>query len=680
MSLLGIGITGLNVSQASLQVTGNNISNANNPAYSRQRVELGTLPEQLRGPGFIGSGAILEDVSRTVDEFLTRQIRLDTSSFNNLDIFSSNASQIDTLLADEFSSLSPAISSFFAALAESSQDPTSEPARQVVLSNAEGLAQTLNTLTDRVIQQNDSVNGQLDSLTSQVSSISVALAELNVSISDEIARSGGAQPNQLLDQREELLRQLSEFVSVTTVQNNDYLDIYVGNGQPLVIGGASGSLSIANSTNDPGSVEITFIDPNGAGQEITDFISGGKIGGLLEFQGGVAGETINALGRIALGLADSLNQQNALGIDSDGNIGGNIFQDINDPALIDNRVSIDSTNSAPGSQAMSVLITDVSQLTTSDYRLNVVDNDGSAPLDYQLIRLSDNSSTIINGVAGAQSLVVDGFSIDIPASTQGNLALGDEFLITPTRGGATDIAVTMARIEELAYGAPIATDNALGNTGSGLISQGEMLSIVSDADIAFSPANPLYSGPGLLAGEVLIRFTSATDYTVYENSNQTAPEALFSGTITPGQSNSIFDDVPGDPNYIGFQIEISGIPAAGDEYTIGLNANGSSDNRNAIALSEIRSANILDGGSANFENSYGRLIEDVGTVTSQALIGSSAAESLLAQSQASRDSIAGVNLDEEAANLIKFEQAYNASAQIINIARQTFDSLLSALR
>ena len=680
MGLLGIGITGLNVSQASLQVTGNNISNANNPAYSRQRVELATLPEQLRGPGFIGAGAILEDVSRTVDEFLTKQIQLDTSSFNNLDIFASNASQIDLLLADEFSSLSPAISNFFAALAESSQDPTSAPARQVVLSNAEGLAQTLNTLTGRVIQQSESVNGQLASLTSQVSSLTTALARLNVDIADEIARSGGAQPNQLLDQREELLRQLSEFVAVTTVPNNDYLDIYVGNGQPLVIGGAAGSLGVSPSTNDPGSTEITFIDPNGATQEITDFVSGGKIGGLLEFQGGVASDTINALGRIAIGLAESLNQQNALGIDSDGNIGGNIFRDINDSSLIDNRVRVDSNNSDPGNQAMSVLITDVSELTTSDYRLIVVDNDGSAPLDYQLIRLSDNSATTINGVAGAQSLVVDGFSIDIPASTQGNLALGDEFLIIPTRDGATDIAVTMNRIEALAYAAPIVTDNALGNTGSGLISQGQMLSIVSDAEIAFAPTNPLYSAPGLLAGEVLIRFTSATDYTVYENSNQTAPEALFSGTIIPDQSNTIFDSAVGDPNYIGFQVEISGLPAAGDEYTISLNANGSSDNRNAIALSDIRSANTLDGGSVNFENAYGRLIEDVGTVTSQALISSSAAESLLTQSQASRDSIAGVNLDEEAANLIKFEQAYNASAQIINIARQIFDTLLGSLR
>lgn len=681
MSLLGIGITGLNVSQTALQVTGNNIANANNPAYSRQRVELTTLPEQLHGSGFVGSGAALEDISRLVDDFLTKQIRLDTASFNSLGAAAANNSQIDTLLADEFSSLGPALGGFFAALAESSQDPSSEPARQVVLSRANGLAQTLNTLTSRVNQQAEAVDGQISAITTQVSSLAKGLAELNVKIADEVARSNGhAQPNQLLDQREELLRQLSELVSIQTVENNDSLDVFIGNGQPLVVGGEAGSLGVVASKSQAGSLDVTFVDQNGGQQIVSRFISGGKLGGLMEFRGGVAADAVNSLGVIAIGIADSLNQQNALGLDLDGNLGGTIFRDINDIGLQGERVRVDASNSNPNNQSMTVAITDVPQLVASDYVLNIVDNDGSAPLDYQLIRLSDNSSSLINGVAGAQSIEADGFSIDISAATQSNLGLGDRFYISPVGNGGNDMAVVMSRVQELAYAAPVVTDGAIGNTGDGLISAGRMLAIVDDADIALAPANPLYSSPGVLAGELLIQFDSATSYTVYENSNKTAPEVLFSGSFTPGQQNSIFGDDSSSANFIGFQLEISGIPQAGDEFTVQLNANGSSDNRNAIAMGAIRNQDILAGGSSNFENAYGSLIERVGTSTAQATISFSAAESLLQQSQASRDAMSGVNLDEEAGNLIKFEQTYNAAAQIINIARQIFDTLLSAVR
>jgi flagellar hook-associated protein 1 FlgK len=681
MSLLSVGITGLNVSQTSLKVTGNNIANANNPAYSRQRVEIGTLPERFTGGGYIGNGASLEAISRLVDDILVKQIRLDTSSLNNLEVAGANLSQLDTLLADEFSSLGPAVDEFFAALSESSQNPSSEPARQVVLSKADNLAQTMSALTNRINQQSGTVNGQISSMTAQISSLAEGVAALNIKIANEVGRSGGdGEPNQLLDQREELLRQMYELVSISVVENNGFTDVFVGSGQQMVIGGNAARLGVERSQTNSSNLEVTFVDENGSSQVISSLLSGGQLGGYLEFREGLANDAINTLGLIAIGIAGSLNQQNSLGLDLDGNLGGNIFRDINDPTLLTQRVQINSNNSSPANQSMSVSITDITQLVASDYRLNVIDNDGSAPLDYQLIRLSDNSSTIINGVAGAQSIVVDGFSLDIPLSTQSNLALEDKFYISPTRGGSTDINVVMSRVQELAYAAPIVSDAAIGNTGDGLISAGRMLAIVDDADIALSPANPIYSSPGVLAGEVLIQFDSPTSYTVYENSNRTAPEILFTGTITPGQENSIFGNDIGDANFIGFQLEINGRPDAGDEYTISLNTNGSSDNRNAIALGALRNQDILDGGSSNFENTYGSLIERVGTTAAQAKISIEAAESLLQQSQANRDALSGVNLDEEAANLIKFEQTYNAAAQVINIARQLFDTLLSSLR
>ena len=329
---------------------------------------------------------------------------------------------------------------------------------------------------------------------------------------------------------------------------------------------------------------------------------------------------------------------------------------------------------------MAINITDVGQLTTSDYRLSVVDNDGAAPLDYRILRVSDNATTIVNGVAGAQSIAIDGFSIDISSATQANLALNDQFRIRPTRAGGADTTVDITRLQELAYSVPVVTDAKIGNNGTGVISSGEMLAIVDDSALALNPTNPIYQSAGVLAAPVLIQFTTATDYTVYETSDPFNPAVLFSGTIIPGQKNEIFGSQGTDPNFIGFQVTIDGAPQVNDEFTIDFNQNGSSDNRNAAALSGIRAQNILDGNSTNFENSYGSLIERIGTQTAQAKVGRDASESLLFQSQASRDSMAGVNLDEEAANLIKFEQAYNASAQLITVARQIFDTLLSSLR
>lgn len=675
MSLLGLGISGITASQTSLQVTGNNIANAGVEGYSRQRVELSTRPEQLQGGSFVGAGNTVDAINRIVDDFLTNQIRLDTSSSSSFGIFASNIEQVDSLLADDFSGLSASISEFFSAIESSAQDPTSEPARQVVISQADSLAQRINSLTGRVEQQLNSVNSQITSLSSQATTLIDGIAKLNGGIEDQVARGSGAQPNQLLDQRDDMLRQLSEIISVSTVKDGDSLNVFIGNGLPVVIG--ENALALGTEQG-PDNLDVVLVGANGVRQKVTHLMSGGEMAGLLDFRD-VGSELVNSIGRIAIGVADSINEQNALGIDLEGNLGGDIFRDVNAGSIPRQRVTADAENSAPSLQNIEVNITDVSQLTTSDYRLSVIDNDAAGPLDYQILRISDNTSTIVNGVAGAQSIAIDGFSIDISPATQGNLAVEDQFYIQPTRSGGADVMVDISRVQELAYAAPIITDTKIGNNGSGVISSGEMLAIVDDSSLALSPANPLYALPGILAAPILIRFTNATDYTVFENSNPFSPEALFSSTIVPGQENDIFGAQSTDPNYIGFQVTIDGSPQAGDEFTIGFNGNGSSDNRNAAALSSIRSRDILDGGSTNLENSYGSLIEKIGTRTAQARVSRDASESLLFQSQASRDSVAGVNLDEEAANLIKFEQAYNASAQLINISRQIFDTLINSL-
>jgi flagellar hook-associated protein 1 len=675
MSLISVGLSGLNVSQTALRVTGNNIANAGSPSYSRQRVELGTRNEQLTGGGFLGQGAAVDDITRVINQFQIDQLRRDTTAFHSLNSFASNLEQLDSLLATETGGLGDSISTFYSALESSIQDPTSAPARQVVISSAESLAKSFNTIYDRIAQQTSSINSQLESFTSQVSALSVGIAELNATIEEQIGRGQGSEPSQLLDERDELLKQLSELVSVKTVaEPSGAVNVFIGNGQTLVVGTLANTLDVQPSVTDPGNNDILFVG-QGSTQVVTSFISGGMMGGMLDVRGQIFTPAVNEIGRLAMAVADTLNQQNQAGLDLEGNFGQNIYRDINDASLTGQRAIINPNNVSAADRNLNVTIDDIGQLTTSNYDLNLFDDGAGGDLDYRLVRESD--STVVTGSLAlpltfpATITSADGFTINL---TSGSFQAGDNYEIRPTANGARDITAQMTRPQELAYALPIVTDAETGNTGTGVISQGSVIEILNGAGDPFATA-------GQLSPPLLIRFSSATAYTVFDNSNPASPAVQFTGTILPGQSNKIFLDAPGTaPQYTGYQVEISGAPAAQDEFAIGYNANSTSDNRNGVVMGASRTNNTMESGTLTFEDAYGTFVEETGTETARTRISLDAAESLLVQSQEARDSIAGVNLDEEAANLIKFEQAYNASAQVITIARQIFDTLLQAFR
>jgi flagellar hook-associated protein 1 FlgK len=399
---------------------------------------------------------------------------------------------------------------------------------------------------------------------------------------------------------------------------------------------------------------------------------------LLDFRNNELTEALNGLGRIAISLAGSVNDIHNNGLDLNGAYGLDFFGDINTPIKIAERVVSDSRNALPVDRVVTATVTDVKQLTTDNYIVQLSNPDADGILDYQVFRQSDGavlSSAEFPAAGFPQSILIDGLSIDL---TSGSFQAGDKFFIRPTAFGARDISVNLARPQQLALAQPIRTENSLGNVGKGKISAGSIIDVYSDAaNTTFLPA---FATPGKLSPPILIRFTNATTYNVYDNTNASSPTLITAGVgFTPGQTNKVFADVPG-VGYTGYQVELSGFPSAGDEFKIGFNANGISDNRNATAIAGLRIAGTMDNGSASFEESYGRLIEEIGSRTAQVGISRESSEALLLQSTAIRDSISGVNLDEEAANLIRFEQAYNASAQIINVARQVFDTLLAAFR
>jgi len=886
--LLKIGSSGLTAYQAALKVTGNNITKANDPGYSRQEVTFVARPADVIGAGYIGNGILADGVRRLADQFLTNQLRLDTASFNRLDTYLKNTSQVDSLLADESTGLSAGLERYFSALQAGVDDPSSIPVRQSIISEASGLVERFHTLSAQLTNQNDVINNQLTTAAGQISSLANSIAQLNKAITAASGTSNGNLPNDLLDQRDEKVRQLSELIDVRTVrQDNGAINVFIGKGQALVIGNEANKLEAQAGVDDPFRVDLGFVDGIQF-QNVNQLLTGGSLGGMLDFRRETLDRAFNEFGRISLAVTDSINQQQKMGLDLEGKLGTSFFRDINDSSLVYGRAVGQTGNALPDDRIISVEIDDTSKLTTADYILEITGNGASYKLTYE-----DSGKVAASGaLSGAYpySIEVDGISINLES---GSFQNGDKFLIQPTRTAAADMQMQLARAQEIAFASPISTGSNLGNTGAGVISQGEMLSIYqADGQTLLDT----FATPGALSPPIAIRFTSEYTYDVYDATDPANLADLVppmrGRTFIPGLQNAVFgtdpnqtsvsttapstaaatagavngfagetitirqtdpvtgvsstqsatfvagasariaaqqlsqlsgvtaygdtratvqitdvgagamtlslngidltstlsgsvpnpitadflrDRINSDPQlqasritavsdgtnlsvraltgedlqfsvtgggagdslnitsingqtptgataiavgatstvggtlttemansgqlqssvaapggrftapadqsintYKGYQVSLSGKPVKGDEFFVNFNEDGSSDSRNAAALVALQTADTIGGGKLSFQDAYGQLVEFVGTVTSQARINQEASDALLQQSQSNRDSVAGVNLDEEAARLIQFEQAYNASAQVINIARQIFDALLAA--
>ena len=670
--LLNIGKSGLMAHQTALETVGHNIANANVDGYSRQRTVQATGVPQFTGAGWQGNGVITSDIQRVSDQFLTNQFRADAGAFSGLDNTVASLQQIESMLGDDQSGLNTAMQQFFSAIQAASNDPTSLPARQQVLSQAQALEGRLNDLTRRIDSQIEGGGAGIATTTESINRLTSNIAELNATIAAAYGQSG-ASPNDLLDKRDILINELSELVSVTTtVQDGHQVNVFIGDGQSVVLGNKATMLSTAPSKTDSAQQDILI-----GNAVITSGISGGTLGSMLALNGGVLKETQNTLGQIALGLADAVNRQQALGVDLNGHIGNAVFTDINSDSARYDRAIIDDNNSPLSNGAIGVDITDASQLTTNDYVLSFNGpSDNSYAISHaatgEVISAGEFSST-----RPAKTISIDGFSISLDA---GNFSVGDSVLIQPTKTGAQSFNVQMTRPEELAFAQAIRTDSHVGNSGTGKISEGEVLNVYS-ADGSSLLAD--FSAAKKLTPPLLVRFTSESTYSVFDNTDPSNPVALVPALndvpFVPGTENQVFPTNPQDPGFRGYQVSIGGSPKLGDEFEIEFNSHGVGDNRNAIALADLQVLNTLDNGSRSYANAYSGLVQKIGGMTSGSMIERDAAQALMNQSRNARDSVSGVNLDEEAAKLIQFEHAYNASAQVIQVARTIFDSLLSAV-
>ncbi|MDN5848506.1 MAG: flagellar hook-associated protein FlgK [Nitrococcus sp.] len=656
-------VSGLLAFQRALNTTAHNIANVNTEGYSRQRVELGTLPALGTGSGFIGSGVQTESVRRVFSQARETAVQRNSAELQRLSTFSELATRLDNLLADQAAGLSPALQDFFDAVQDVANDPISSTSRQMLLSSGENLVARLNFLDDRFSALKGEVESQMRLQVDEVNQIAATIAELNEAIVTAQGRIGHP-PNDLLDQRDALTLDLSERVATRVVaQDNGAVNVFIGNGQTLVAGFESNELRLIGGADDPTRPEIAIANPGGTATNITATIEGGSLGGLLDARRELIGPARDELGRIAASIAVAFNNQHKLGMqyaaDPGGALGGDFFG-IGAPQVV-------SHLGNAGAQPSVRFSTDkIGELKASNYRLQ---HDGS---NWQLTRLADGQ--VVD--SGTGLLEADGLSLDVSG-----LSAGDRFLIRPTQNAVDGMSVLLDRPSQVAAASPLIVSEA--TAANGQASNGGTAQI---SGLAISSTDNLPPGSSQ-APFTLTYDATATEFQITDAAGNAIGTIDFDAAtdaegivVDAGSSEWTAAGSPSLLEYGDMRFEISGVPENGDQFIIARNENGLGDNRNMLTLGELAGDSIMDGGSATVQEAYAGLVGEIGTATLRAGIDRDAQQAVLDQAIAANQAVSGVNLEEEAANLLKFQKAYQASAQAIAIANTLFDSLLSAVR
>jgi flagellar hook-associated protein 1 FlgK len=685
MSLISIGLSGITASNAAINTIGNNTANVDTAGYSRQQV-MTTASAQINiglGVGYIGTGTTLSDVRRIYNSYLDAQLQSSTALKADAVAYSGQASKTDTLLSDSTSGVAAQLTKFFNNLQGIATNPTQSAERSAFLTQASALAARFNSVSAQLSSQNENVNAQLTTYTGQANELTSTIASLNKQITQ--ASAGNTSPNSLLDSRNEAVRKLNELVGVKVVENNGNYDIYTGTGQSLVSGATSYKMSATPSAADPlqYSVQIAYGQTQ---TDVTSVVTGGSIGGLLRYRSEVLVPATNELGRMAMVMNDQINTQLSQGIDSKGNFGTALFNNINSAEQISQR-SIGSLTNSLGSGNLNVTIKDTTRLEASDYEVTFSDSD-----NYTVRRLPNGESVGVGKLSDNPPKTFEGFSMSLNGAA---VAAGDSFKVTPTRNGASGMSVALTDPKDIAAAAPLTATAGASNSGTGGFTQPVL---TTKTDI-YNPTKTLDLRNALKDSTPmrLVMGAATNGVQSYQLLDSKGAAVLdkngnaITGSIIQGQSNNLklsvgYTDTSTTPSSTAsfdFEMSISGTPQVNDTFSVGLTGAGSSDNRNAtaaVALQTAKTVGVTNGGvGTSLSGTYADLTSAVGTRAAQGKSDVTATEAVVAQAKASRDSVSGVSLDEEAANLIKYQQYYTASSQIIKAAQTIFSTLINSL-
>ncbi|HOY69895.1 MAG TPA: flagellar hook-associated protein FlgK [Methylotenera sp.] len=644
-NILSIGKTALNAAQVGISTTGHNIANASTVGYSRQVVVQSAASSQNFGYGYVGQGTEVASVSRVYNELLAKQAVNSQSVSSGLDTYAAQMTTIDNMLSNSAAGLNPTLNDFFASVKSLAANPNDPSTRQTMLSNAQSLVNRFHSTNSRLDEIREGVNTQISSSVGLVNTYAKELANLNDTIDKAISATGN-QPNDLLDQRDQLVTELSKLVKTTVVpQGQGGYNIFVGNGLPLVVGTTNFALTTAASPTDPSRVEVAY-QSNGKTSILSpESLPGGTIGGLLQFRAESLDTIQNKIGQIAVALGGTFNAQHMQGTDKNGNPGGALFS-IAAPI-------VNSNSNNTGNAVISSQIVDASAVTSSDYRLQY---DGT---NYKITRLSDKSVQTFTSLPQT----VDGLSF---TQVSGTINANDDYLIRPTLNAANTLSVAISDVNKLAVGGPaVSAAASSGNTGSANLSALSVNSNYAASPIG-SPLSFTYTSgvPGTFA-----MAPSTQAVTVSNGGTSTTFPPGTPITYTSGATISVAN----------LSFVLSGAPANGDTFTVSPSAtNSPSDNRNGLLLANLENGNNVSLGSSqgSYHNAFAQVVSNVGNKTRELKVTGAAEAKVLEQANTAMQSESGVNLDEEAANLLRYQQAYQAAGKMMQIASQLFDVLL----
>lgn len=664
-SILNIGVQALNANQTALSYVGQNIANVNTDGYSRQTVQMGTQDPPILG-------VAVKDVQRMADQFLVRQVWADTSVFKSNEAFSQKMTQLDTMLVSDSTSLSSSMDSYFTSLQQVVDDPLFIANRELFLAEASSLANSFNDFDSKLRSQSDLVNTEIRSMVQTVNAITENIAALNVQIGT--MQASGQSSNELQDKRDLLVKELSGYVTTSVIaEEGESYNVMIGTGQPLVVGSSAAKLEVGISADDPTQLAIWMTNRSGTRSLVTDQLGNGAIGGMVKYRDNVLQPTLNEVGRLAIVFSETMNEQHRKGMDLNGDMGKNLFQPLQKGEYTANADNQNLDTDAD------VTFYDVKELTGSNYKFEVTGIDS-----FRITRLSDGhrfESSDMDELPSANGLDQSGAFYKDPAndslrvsldgmtfSLTGNAGIGDSYLVQPTRSGGRLMGTEITNPRMLALASPLRVEPASTNTGNTELS-----------DITITSARPtssLRTGAAELPLEIVFNAPDADGnitYSVYKNVASGNPE------IYEEMENLVY--TAGEPIVIeqdDYELTFNNQPNPGDRFTVEFNTNGYSDNSNALAMSDLQNQTLVNGFS--YQDTYGQLLAKVGTQASNANISYESSRSVLAASENALQSVAGVNLDEEAANLVKYQQAYSAAAQLISAYQTIFDSLISAVR
>lgn len=627
--IFSVGNSALASAYTALRTAGNNVANANTPGYSRQSVVMTPQVGAQIGGQVIGRGVSVVEVRRSYSEFLTGQAHQAASSSAEADMRATQLGQVARLFNNDSTGIGTAVDGFFDAVQDLAQRPADVSVRQQLVGAGNLLTQRFNDVGNRLSEMRAGSDRQVRLEADTVNRLAQEIALLNDKIS--LARGSGASPNDLLDKRDVAIRTLSQSVRVSAVAQSDAsINVFVGNGQPLVVGAEANSFTARSDAIDPQQLRVGVVQRDGAFLPIeTDAIGGGRIGGLMQFRNIDLVNVENQIGRLALALTSDFNAQHRLGNDGNGAAGGDFFEPVAMSALPA------STNNNPATAA-SVTLTDASQLKASDYR---IDYDGS---NYRLTRVSDGTTF---APSASPSFTQDGLTISLSGTPP---AVGDQFIIRPFASAARDLAVAVVGGSEVAAASPVKASLASANAGT---------VVVDDLAVQGPVRSPS------LGNAIDVVFTSGSAFEI-----RSGATVLASGAYASGSPIS----------FNGWSLTLRGQPQGGDRVLVRANSGTSSDNRNALELGRIADRALIDG--TTLSGGYANIVANVGGAAQGAEVFSVAQASIRDSAMNAEAQVSGVNLDEEATRLIQYQQQYQAAAKVIAVGRTIFDEILSLAR